>query len=125
MHKYTSNEHKFKISLQLRLCAMACSKKRYVRAGDYMEVRLSKYSAYNDMVTTAIEILEVEEEEEVKGMGEPRLFRIDGTVVPECEVPWTISRYLRSLHKSPGQIKLGVGYYYQVSRLFLCVIVSV
>ena len=97
---------------------MVQSRKRYIRDGDYMEVRVAKSATYSEVVACAIEALGVQEEEEQEGEGEPRIFRIDGTVVPDSDingVSWTIARYLSSLHKSAGQIKLGVGYQYQVS----------
>ena len=90
---------------------MVQSRKRYIRAGDYMEIRVVKTATYSEVVTCAIEALGVQEEEEQEGDGEPRIFRIDGTVVPDSDisgVSWTIARYLSSLHKSAGQIKLGV-----------------
>ena len=96
---------------------MSKSRKSYIRAGDYMEVRVSKNASYSQVVTRAVEVLGVEEEEDDKGEGEPSIFRIDGTVVPDStinELSWTISRYLQSLHKTPGQIKLGIGYHYWV-----------
>ena len=65
----------------------------------------------------AIEVMQVEEEDEEEG-GEPRIFRNDGTVVPDGSIddlPWTISRYLKSLNKYPAQVKLGVGFYCRVS----------
>ena len=37
---------------------------------------------------------------------------------PDCpidELPWTPSRYLKSLRKTAGQLKLGVGFHYKVS----------
>ena len=89
-----------------------------------MEIQVAKSATYLQVVTCAIEGLGIQEEEEQAGEGEPRIFRIDGTVVPDLvigDVTWTISRYLKSLHKTAGQIKLGVGYYYQVSVLcFFC-----
>ena len=89
-----------------------------MRVGDYVEVRLPKTASYAAVAAHAIDVLQLEEEEEEKDEGEPSIFRIDGTVVPEClinDLPWTIARYLKSLHKSPGQLKLGVGFYYRVS----------
>ena len=102
---------------------MAQSRKGYVRAGDYMEIQVATSATYSQVVTCAVEGLGIQEEEEQAGEGEPRIFRIDGTVVPDLDishVSWTISRYLKSLHKTPGQIKLGVGYYYRVSVFCFC-----
>ena len=95
---------------------MGQSRKAYTRVGDYVEVRLPKIASYGSVAAHAFEVMQVEEEDEEEG-GEPRIFRIDGTVVPDGSIddlPWTISRYLKSLNKSPAQIKLGVGFYCRV-----------
>lgn len=68
-----------------------------------MEIRVAKSATHSEVVACAIEALGVQEEEEQEGEGEPRIFRIDGTVVPDSDingVSWTIARYLSSLHKS-------------------------
>ena len=60
-------------------------------------------------------MIELEEEDEESEDGGPRIFCIDGTVVPYCpidELPWTPSKLLR---KTAGQLKLGVGFHYKVS----------
>lgn len=106
---------------QLRICPMRRCRKGYIRSGDYIEVRVSKTSSYQQVVSQAIEVLGIEEEDGESEDGEPRIFRIDGTVVPDCpidELSWTVSRYLRSLHKTAGQLKLGVGFHYRVSSSF-------
>lgn len=90
-----------------------------VRCGDYVEVRVAKMASYSQVVSNALEILDVEEEEE-EGEAKPSIFRIDGTMVPDSpinDLPWTVTRYLKSLQKSAGQLKLGVGFYYKVSLL--------
>ena len=98
---------------------MGQSRKAYTRVGDYVEVRLPKIASYGSVAAHAFEVMQVEEEDEEdeEEGGEPRIFRIDGTVVPDGSIddlPWTISRYLKSLNKSPAQIKLGVGFYCRV-----------
>ena len=97
---------------------MGHSRKGYVRSGDYVEVRVPKTAMYSQVAAHAVDILDIEEDDEERGEGEPSLFRIDGTVVPDSPVnnlQWTVSRYLSSLRKSAGQLKLGVGFYYRVS----------
>ena len=116
--KPAHNQTMFLLCIQLRICPMGHSKKGYIRVGDYVEVRVSKSASYAAVANHSIEVLQLEEEEEQVGEGEPSIFRVDGTVVPDClvsDLPWTISRYLKSLNKSPGQLKLGVGFYYRVS----------
>lgn len=108
--------HKF--IFQLQICPMSQSRKGYIRSGDYIEVRVSKTSSHQQVVSQAIEVLELEEEDDENEDGEPRIFCIDGTVVPDCpieELPWTPSRYLKSLRNTAGQVKLGVGFHYKVS----------
>ena len=93
---------------------MGHSRKGYVRCGDYVEVRVPKTASYSQVVSHALEVLEDEKEEEAK----PSTFRIDGTMVPDFltnNLPWTVARYLKSLRKSAGHLKLGVGFYYRVS----------
>ena len=97
---------------------MGHSRKGYVRCGDYVEVRVPKTASYSQVVSHALEVLDVEEDEEDEGEAKPCMFRIDGTMVPDSPVnnlPWTVARYLKSLRKSAGQLKLGVGFYYKVS----------
>ena len=99
---------------------MEHSRKGYVRCGDYVEVRVPKAASYSYVVSCALEVLDAEEDEEEKGEGKPSMFRIDGTIVPDSpidDLPWTITRYLKSLRKSAGQIKLGVGFCYGASAL--------
>ena len=96
---------------------MGHSRKGYIRSGDYVEVRVPKSATYSELVGQAMKALDVEEDEE-EGEGRPSMFMIDGTVVPDCPInnlPWTVTRYLKSLRRSPGQLKLGVGFYYKVS----------
>ena len=96
---------------------MSRSRKRYVRSGDYMEVTVPRCSTYDEVARAAFLVLDIQEEEE-EGEGRLTMFRIDGTVIPDGDIggaAWTIARYLKSLNKSPGQIKLGVGYYYRVN----------
>ena len=79
---------------------------------------MPKTASYGQVVSEAIRVPDLEEEEEEKGEGDPSVFRIDGTVVPDSpinDMPWTLARYLKSLHKTAGQLRLGVGYYYRVS----------
>ena len=64
----------------------------------------------------------MEEDEEEEEEARQSLFRIDGTVVPNIPIgnnPWTVARYLKSLRKSPGQLKLGAGFYYKVSVILI------
>ena len=85
------------------MCPIRCSRKGYCRGGDCVEVRLTKTASYSMVVCQAMEVLHVEEDEKVEG--EPSVFRIDETVVPKCSIrrfPWTITRYLKSLGKTPG-----------------------
>jgi hypothetical protein len=108
----------FSESLTLRVCPMGHSRKGYVRCGDYVEVRVPKTASYAQVVSLALEVLDVEEDEEDEGEAKPSMFRIDGTMVPDSPVnnlPWTVTRYLKSLRKSAGQLKLGVGFYYKGS----------
>ena len=96
---------------------MGHGKKGYIRAGDYVEVRVPKASSYSQLVNHALKVLDVEKDEEEEGQARPSMFRIDGTMVPECSIndlPWTVARYLKSIRKSAGQLKLGVGFYYKV-----------
>ena len=58
---------------------MSRSRKGYIRSEDYMEVRVSKTSSYQQVVSQALEVLELEEEDDESEDGEPRIFRIDGT----------------------------------------------
>ena len=72
------------------MCPMGQSRKAYTRVGDYVEVRLPKIASYGSVAAHAFEVMQVEEEDEEEG-GEPRIFRIDGTVVPSCAIwPWNI-----------------------------------
>ena len=107
----------------MRICRIVHShKKGYERDGGYVEVRMRRTLHYSSFAAEALEALNFEDEE---GDGEPTIFRVDGTVVPEeaiNDLPWTIGRYLKLIQKTPAQLKLGVGYYYQVSMyaLLLC-----
>ena len=95
------------------MCPIRRIRKGYCRNGDYVEVRLTKTASYSMVVCQAMEVLHVEEDEEEKVERELSVFRIDRTVVPKCSIrgfPWTITRYLKSLGKTPGQLKLGVGF---------------
>ena len=51
-----------------------------------------------------------------------KLLRVDGTVIPNNEVDiggfsrsWTLQRYLKTMGNTAAQIKLGVGFKYEVS----------
>ena len=69
---------------------MEHSRKGYVRCGDYVEVRVPKAASYSYVVSCALEVLDVEEDEEEKGEGKPSMFRIDGTIVPDSPIVcWT------------------------------------
>ena len=86
-----------------------------------MEVAVPKCSTDEEVIQAAHVILDIQEEEEEE-KGRLTMFRIDGTVIPGSDIggaAWTIARYLKSLHKSAGQIKLGVGYHY---RVILCTV---
>ena len=104
----------------MRICRIVHShKKGYERDGGYVEVRMRRTLHYSSFAAEALEALNFEDEE---GDGEPTIFRVDGTVVPEeaiNDLPWTIGRYLKLIQKTPAQLKLGVGYYYQVSMYAL------
>ena len=84
--------------LQLRFCRMGHSRKGYVRCGDYVEVRVPKLASYSHVVSCAMELLEVEEDEDEEGEAKPSIFRSNGTVVPDSPInalPWTVARYLK------------------------------
>ena len=82
---------------------MGHSRKVHVRRGDHMKVRVPKTASYSQVVSHALEVLDVEDEEEEEA--KPSMFRIDGTMVPDSlinNLPWTVARYLKSLRKSAG-----------------------
>ena len=54
------------------------SRKGYVRCGDYVEIRVPKTASYAQVVSHALEVLDVEEDEEDEGEAKPSMFRIDG-----------------------------------------------
>lgn len=96
---------------------MAHIRKGYIRSGDYVGVRVPKSASYAQVVGHALDVLGVEVDDE-EGEAKQSLFRIDGTVVPVNPVndlPWTLGHYLKSLRKSAGQLKVGVGYHYKVN----------
>ena len=104
--------------LQLRISPIGYGRKGYQRVGDFIDIRVPKMASYATVANDAIQVMQLEEEDEVAGEGEPSIFRIDRMVLPDSAIndfPWTISRYLKSLNKFPGQLKLGVGFYYGVS----------
>ena len=96
---------------------MGHSRKGYVRYGDYIEVCVPKTASYSQLVNHALEVFDVKEDEEEEGEPKTSMFRIDGTVVPECpiyDLPWTVARYLKSMKKTARQLKPGAGFYYKV-----------
>ena len=57
----------------------------------------------SQVISNARELLDVEEDEEEEGEPKPSIFRINGTVVPDSpinDLPWTVSRYVKSLQMS-------------------------
>ena len=107
--------------MQLPICPIG-HRKGYICSGEYVEVHVLKSSSYSDLVSEPLKTLDVEEDEEEEGEARPSFFRIDGMVVPNSPIgnnPWTVARYLKSLRKSPGQLKLGAGFYYKVSVIFM------
>ena len=50
---------------------MAKSRKGYIRVGDYVEVNLLKTASYKEVVEYAIEVLDLEGEEEEREMEIP------------------------------------------------------
>jgi hypothetical protein len=97
---------------------MGHSRKGYIRCGDYVEVRVPKTASYSEVVSHALEVLDVEKDEEEEGEAKPSVFRIDGTMVPDSPInnlSWNVTRYLKSLRKSAGQVKLGIGFFYKAS----------
>ena len=76
--------------------------------------------SYRQLANHALEVLGVEEEdeEEYEEKDHPSMFRIDGARIPDSPInglPWNVSRYLKSLRKSAGQIKVSVGYSHKLS----------
>lgn len=87
-----------------------------------MEVTLEANDPYEVVAEQAAITLSMEEED-----GELMIFRADGTMVPNVDVEvgsvkkqWTLDRYLHSQGKSSQQLKLGVGYRYEVCLKLCC-----
>ena len=101
------------------MCKIVCTRKGYKKEGGFVEVVLDGESDYDEVVQQAATTLNLEDED---GCTELLLFRVDGTVIPNNEVDiggftrsWTLQRYLKSLGKTAAQMKLGVGFRYEVN----------
>ena len=65
-----------------------------------MDLSVPTMASYSQVDSSA-QVLGWEEEGEAK----PSIFSINGTVVPDSpinDLPWTLSKYLKSLQNSPG-----------------------
>lgn len=84
----------------------------YIKSGSYVEVSCPASSPYEELCEVCAEALEMDCGEDAY-MFELRLFRIDGTVVPNKPIgdrAWTISEYLNVQKRHAAQMKLGVGF---------------
>jgi len=85
----------------------------YKVAGDFVECRVQKTDTYADLVERAAGLFGLAEEE-----GQTlSLFKYRGAILPADElevggerVMWTLGGYLRLMHTSADNLKLGVGY---------------
>ena len=98
---------------QMRMCKIVSG---YKKDGGFMEITVDGDSCYEAIAKEAAKMLDLEKEGTAL-----LLFRVDGTIVPNKEVDvngasrrWTIERYLSSQGKTAQQLKLGVGYRYEV-----------
>ena len=76
---------------------------------DYKDVNVCPRVCYTDLVEHAADALGIEANQVGKELA---LFRVSGAVIPQGggKTPlWTLGKWLRSLHKAPTAIKLGVG----------------
>lgn len=94
---------------------MRKSRKRnsYIKCDKYVEVSCPSSASYEELCEICADAMDMDCEEEDAYLYELRLFRIDGTVVPNKPIgdhPWTISEYLRVQKKHAAQMKLGVGF---------------
>jgi hypothetical protein len=88
----------------------------YTAMRDYKDVSVCRQISYTDLAEHAADVLGIEANQVGKELA---LFRVSGTVIPKGggKTPmWTLSKWLRSLHKAPTAIKLGVGLIPRKSR---------
>ena len=86
-------------------------KKSYTKGGDYIEVSCPSNATYDELCEVCAEALEMECELGDEYLYELKMFRIDGTIVPNKSIgdhTWTIGEYLRAHKRNAAQMKLGV-----------------
>lgn len=92
---------------------MKSRKKSFCKAGDYIEVICTSTATYEELCEICVEALEMECEVDDEHFYDLKLFRIDGTIVPNKTIggrSWTIGEYLRAHKRNAAQMKLGVGF---------------
>ena len=88
-------------------------KNSHIKSGSYVEVSCPASSSYEELCELCAEALEMDSAEDDAYLFELRLFRIDGTVVPNKPIadhPWTVAEYLRAQKRHAAQMKFGVGF---------------
>lgn len=107
---------------------MVESRKGRFEDGSFLEVTLTDSATYDEILHEAADALGLDDCDESDDSSVLSLFRADGTRVLVHSLPsaagsvepWTIRGYLRLLHRSAAQVKLGVGYVTKVNVGFLC-----
>ena len=84
-----------------------------MKSDKYVEVSCPSSASYEELCEICADALDIDLEEDDSYMYELRLFRIDGTEVPNKPIgdrPWTISEYLRVQKRHAAQMKLSIGF---------------
>ena len=102
------------------MCAITKNRKNnYSSTGGYVEVRVWRSILYYDLINVCARSLQLEA---APLEGELSLFRSDGTIVPPTPVDesgkeWTLLDYLKTIDRSAGQVRFGVGFISKVCEL--------
>ena len=80
-------------------------KRGYSKGGQYVEVHVPSRSTYDEIIKECVKVVQVPG----SSRGELALFRVDGTLIPKQYFS-TLFNYLKSMKKSAGQLKLGIGH---------------
>ena len=81
----------------------------YFRDGLPLEVALNKQSSYQGVVKHVAPELKMKPKDPSRVLA---LFKANGSLVQSSNIaskPWTIAEYVRAQHKSPENVKLGIG----------------
>ena len=81
----------------------------YFRDGLPLEVALNKQSSYQGVVKHVATELKMKPKDPSSVLA---LFKANGSLVQSSNIagkPWTIAEYVRAQHKSPENVKLGIG----------------